>query len=255
MLKRFAAYLFGLMFAVFLMGRVSQTNVAAQTSERAREVKAAPAEVIVRLNEQFFNSFLDVVFTRLKAPSFPLSLARSDGRPKPSARVAANFRAANLSHANLSSGNCESVVILERESGGVRTAVKFEEGRVVAPLAFKGTYSVGLLGCVNFQGWADTVITLNFDRQRQTLSARVRVVDIHLSGIPSLASGMVVGLVQNSIDSRINPVEILQAAQLSARLPVTGSNGALRLRATEIRPEVSPGALSLHIFYEFTPTE
>ena len=135
---------------------------------------------------------------------------------------------------------------------GVKTAVRFETGRIVAPLAFKGSYSVALLGCISFQGWADTVITLNFDRERQVLSARVTVVDIHLSNIPSLASGVIVGLVQSSIDRRINPVEILQAAQISPRVPIAVSGGALSLRATEIRPEVLPGALSLHIFYEFT---
>jgi hypothetical protein len=138
---------------------------------------------------------------------------------------------------------------------GVRTAVRFENGRVVAPLAFRGSYSVALIGCVDFQGWADTVINLSFDRERQVLSARVTVADIHLSNIPSLASGVIVGLVQNSIDRRINPVEILQAAQLSTRLSITGSGGALRMRATEIRPEVLPKALSLHIFYEFTPAD
>ena len=107
----------------------------------------------------------------------------------------------------------------------------------------------------NFQGWADTFLKLDFDRERQVLSGRVTVVDIHLNNIPSLASGVVVGLVQNSIDRRINPVEILQAAQISPRVSIAVSGGALRLRATEIRPEVVPGALSLHIFYEFTKAD
>jgi hypothetical protein len=137
----------------------------------------------------------------------------------------------------------------------VKTAVRFENGKVTAPLAFKGSYSVALIGCINFQGWADTVINLDFDRQRQVLSARVTVTNIELSNVPSLASGVVIKLVQDSIDRRINPIEILQAAQISTRLPITGSGGALRMRATEIRPEVIPGALSLHIFYEFSPVE
>jgi hypothetical protein len=83
----------------------------------------------------------------------------------------------------------------------------------------------------------------------------VTVTNIELSNIPSLASGVVIKLVQDSIDRRINPIEILQAAQISARVPITGSGGALRMRATEIRPEVLPHALSLHIFYEFAPAE
>jgi hypothetical protein len=158
-------------------------------------------------------------------------------------------------HAAAKPDNCESVVMLEREMGGVRTEVRFENGRVVAPLAFRGNYSMALIGCITFQGWADTIINLNFDRERQVLTARVTVSDIHLNNIPSLASGALVRMVQNSIDSRINPIEILQATQVSTRLPIAGSGGALRMRATEIRPEVVPGALTLHIFYEFAPAE
>jgi hypothetical protein len=243
---------------VFLAMQSLSAGVYAQTPEatRAREVRATPAaEVTVTLNEQFFNSFLDAIFTRLRAPSFPLSITRIE--PKKNELALKNWESpfAKLSHSSLKAGNCDSAVILERQVSGVKTAVRFEKGRVVAPLAFRGSYSVALIGCINFQGWADTVINLEFDRERQVLSARVTIVDIHLSNIPSLASGAIVGLVQNSIDRRINPVQILQAAQLSTRLSITGSGGALRLRATEIRPEVVPGALSLHIFYEFAPAE
>nr|MDQ3820761.1 hypothetical protein [Acidobacteriota bacterium] len=227
----------------------------AQNATRAREVTAsAPAEVTVTLNEQFFNALLDAIFTRLRAPRYPLSLTSKE--PKVSEESAALLlRPPAFSPRYAKADTCESVVVLEREMGGVRTEVRFENGRVIAPLAFKGNYSMALIGCVNFQGWAETTINLNFDRQRQSLSARVTVRDIHLNNIPSLASGALVRLVQNSIDSRINPIEILQAAQLSARLPITGSGGALRMRATEIRPEVAPGALSLHIFYEFAAAE
>lgn len=257
MLKRALAIIFSLVIASFMTGQVlsAEAFAQAQNATRAREVKAAPAaEVTVTLNEQFFNSLLDAIFTRLKAPKYPLSLA-SASRKENEEFAALKMPAFSLSHVNRRADNCESVVILEREMNGVKTAVRFENGHVAAPLAFRGNYSVALLGCINFQGWADTIINLNFDRERQVLSARVTVSDIHLSNIPSLASGALVRLVQNSIDSRINPIEILQAAQLSTRLPIAGSGGALRMRATEIRPEVVPGALSLHIFYEFTPAE
>ena len=207
------------------------------------------AEATVTLNEQFLNALLEAMFTRLGPPSFPLSLA-GDERPavKPPAQVEppASSRAAAAS-----TNQCASVVVLEREMNGVKTAVHFESGRIVAPLAFSGSYSVVLLGCMRFQGWAETVINLSFDRERQVLSARVDVQDIHLGGIPSLANGVIINLVQNSLDSRINPIEILQAAQLSARLPITAAGGALRLRAREVRPEILPGSLRLHIFYEF----
>ena len=254
MFKRTLAIVFSFIFVTGIAGQ--RFDVAAdaqgQESARAREVRTRPAEVTVTLNEQFFNSLLDVIFTRMKAPSFPLSLTHAEPEKNRPSWKTSETPFARLSHSGLNPANCESVVMLEREMSGVKTAVRFEKGRVVAPLAFKGSYSVALLGCINFQGWADTVINLDFNRERQVLSARVTVVDIHLSNIPSLASGVVVGLVQNSIDRRINPVEILQAAQISPRVPIAVSNGALQLRAREIRPEVVPGALSLHIFYEFT---
>lgn len=258
MLRRVVNIVLGFVLAAGVCGQSLEIRVFAQGQEttRAREVRTSPAaEVTVTLNEQFLNSLLDVMFTRLKAPSFPLSITRAGSKNDPAAVASWKTPLASLSHPSLKPGACESVVTLEREMNGVKTAVRFENGRVSAPLAFSGSYSVALIGCINFQGWADTSITLSFDRQRQVLSARVTVADIHLSNIPSLASGMVVGLVQSSIDRRINPVEILQAEQISPRVPIAVSNGALRLRATEIRPEVVPGALSLHIFYEFTKAD
>jgi hypothetical protein len=233
----------------------SPAAVLAQTQNKTRPRQAthpapaspapapAPAaEATITFNEQFLNALLEAMFTRLGAPSFPLALVSDEhveARPGVEARAVT------------STNQCPSVIVLEREMSGVKTAVHFEQGRIVAPLAFSGTYSVLLLGCISFQGWAETVINLNFDRERQVLSARVDVQDIHLNGVPTLANGVIINLVQNSLDSRINPVEILQAAQLTARLPITAAGGALRLRAREVRPEILPGSLRLHINYEF----
>jgi hypothetical protein len=254
MFKRALVFVLSSVFVagITCLGFEASAYAQAQSASRAREVRTSPAEVTVTLNEQFFNSLLDAVFTRLRAPSFPLLIAKPEPKGNRPAWAAWGNPAPTLSHSNLKPGACDSRVVLESEMNGVKTAVRFENGRVVAPLAFSGSYSVALIGCINFQGWADTAITLSFDRERQVLSAHVTIMDIHLSNIPSLASGAVVGLVQSSIDRRINPVEILQAAQISPRVPIAVSGGALRLRATEIRPEVTPGALSLHIFYEFT---
>lgn len=254
--KRVWVLSFSLSLGVLLSGDAS-TQALAQAENRTRPRQATTqrqsttqpyrgetpaAEATVTLNEQFLNALLEAMFTRLGAPTFPLSLAGME-------RPGINRPAA--SHGVASANQCASVVVLEREMNGVKTAVRFEHGRIVAPLAFSGSYSVLLLGCMKFQGWADTVINLEFDRARQVLSARVDVQDIHLSGIPSLANGVVINLVQNSLDQRINPVEILQAAQLTARLPISAAGGALRLRAKEVRPEIVPGSLRLHIIYEF----
>src|ERR1051325_10522173 len=114
----------------------------------------AAAEAVITLNEQFLNALLDAMFTRLGAPSFPLAQA-SDERPGVSPPT--------LARSVAPTNQCASVVVLEREMNGVKTAVRFEQGRIVAPLAFTGSYSVLLLGCMRFQGWADTVINLDFD--------------------------------------------------------------------------------------------
>jgi hypothetical protein len=256
MMSRRLLVIFFNLIIICVAGNNSIAFAQAQNATRAREVRAAPpAEVTVTLNEQFFNSLLDAIFTRLRAPSYPLSLTSTGAKEGGESVALLKMPSFSLAHATAKPDSCESIVMLEREMGGVRTQVRFENGRVVAPLAFRGNYSMALIGCITFQGWADTTINLNFDRERQVLTARVTVADIHLNNIPSLASGALVRLVQNSIDSRINPIEILQSAQLSTRLPIAGSGGALRMRATEIRPEVRPGALSLHIFYEFVPAE
>jgi hypothetical protein len=239
----------GLVLSLALPGAISAQTPAERSrttnQQSVRQPQLPPAEATVTLNEQFLNSLLDAVFTNLRPPSFPLSLSKNTPPETSNVPGAAN----SLSGTKFN--QCASVIVLEREMGGVRTAVRFEKGRIVAPLAFTGTYNTGLLGCLRFQGWADTVINLEFNRERQTLNAHVDVVDIHLNGIPQLANGVVVQMVQNAIDQRINPVEILQATQLTTRLPITAAGGALRLRARELRPEVVPGAIRLHIIYEF----
>ena len=262
MFKRKLKLTLGFITVIFLSQGSSQPVLAqAERASRTRQVAAAPAaEATVTLNEQFLNSFLDAMFTRLRGPQFPLSLTRArPTRESPATIVAESRQRAHHDHSSslgkigLSGpGQCASIIALEREVSGVRTAVRFESGRIRAPLAFSGSYAVALLGCIRFQGWAETTIKLDFDRARQVLSARVEVEDIHLSGVPGLASGVILGLVQNSIDQRINPVEILPAAQLSARIPIAAAGGALRLMAREVRPEIVPGALRLHIIYEFT---
>ncbi len=136
---------------------------------------ARTGEATVTLNEQFFNSFLEAIFDNLKAPSTPLVITASD-----------------KDRTDESAQTCPSVITLQREHGNVKTAVKFEQGRMVAPLAFTGSYNSTLLGCLEFRGWAKTEWNLEFDRNAQTLQARIKITDMHLENIPSLAQGSIV---------------------------------------------------------------
>jgi hypothetical protein len=193
-------------------------------------------DATVTLSEQFFNSFLEAIFDNLKPPSTPLVITASDKNRTDEAAQA-----------------CPSVLTLQREHNNVKTAVKFEQGRMVAPLAFTGSYNSTLLGCLQFRGWAQTEWNLEFDRNAQTLQARIRITDIHLENIPSLARGSVLQLVQSAIDSRINPLKVLRPEQLSSVVPIAPAGGSLRLRAREVKPEIVPGSVHLRITYEFLP--
>jgi hypothetical protein len=192
----------------------------------ARAERVSPAgEVVVVLSEEFMNSLLVAVASRPEPPSFPLS---KGGEGK----------------------KCESRVQLLPETQGMRTGVRFVEGRIDAPVAFRGSFVAPLVGCMKFEGWADTSFQLEFDRARQVLGARVTVRDLKLKNVPtSLLGGGLTGLVQDAIDDRVNPVEILRAEQLGARIPVTRTD-ELRLRAADVRHEVVGRELRLRIVYE-----
>jgi hypothetical protein len=220
-----AIILTGLLLGGLCTGALAQES----TATRGRRASNAPAaEATVTVNEQFLNSLLTAIFDNLQEPSMPLTL----GGAAPS-------------------GSCASEIRLKREVGGVRTAVHFQNGRIVGPLAFAGSYSSSLLGCFEFSGWADSEVNLEFSSARDALIARFYLREIHLNNVPAIANGPLLTMVQAAIDSRYNPVDLFTLDQLSTRVNISPAKGALQLRAREIRPEITPSALTLHITYEF----
>jgi hypothetical protein len=210
---------------------ISSTGAIAQesTATRGRRTGNAPAaEATVTVNEQFLNSFLSAIFDNLQEPSMPLNIGGAS-----------------------QGGSCASEIRLKREVGGVRTAVRFENGRIVGPLAFAGAYGSSLLGCIQFSGWANSEVNLEFNPARQALVARFNLREIRLNNVPAIANGPLLNLVQTAIDSRYNPVDLITLEQLSTTVNIQPAKGALRLRAKEIRPEITPSALTLHVIYEF----
>ena len=195
-----------------------------------QEGRVTPAgEVVVVLSEQLLSSIVEAIAAQPVPPKYRLSREGEAG------------------------GGCADEVALLPESKGTRTAVRFVEGRITAPVAFRGAYEPPLFGCVNFEGWADTAIDLEFDSAKQALNARLRVREVNLRNVPSFGASGLAGLVQDAIDSRVNPIEILRADQLGAGLPA--SRGSLRLRAKEVRHEVAGKELRLRIVYEVVRTE
>jgi hypothetical protein len=207
-------------------------------SQSSRQRETRTGEATISVNEQFFNSFLQAIFDNLKAPSAALIITSSD-----------------KDKSNDSSRSCPSVITLQREYSGIRTSVKFEQGKILAPLAFTGSYNSTLLNCLEFRGWASTEWELEFDRAAQVLQARIKIVEMNLENVPAMAQGSILKLVQAAIDSRINPLKLLRPEQVSSVVPVAPAGGSLRVRATEVKPEIVSGALQLRITYEFLPVK
>jgi len=217
-----------LLFALLVLLLLFATVNAQEGAIRGRRAADPSPEATIVVNEQFLNGFLTGMFDNLHEPSMPLTVGGAS-----------------------SSSNCASEIRLKREVNGVRTAVHFENGRIVGPLAFAGAYNSTLLGCVEFTGWADSELTMEFDRQRRAVLARFRVRDIHLNNTPEMLNEPLMKMVQNAIDRRYNPIELFTLEQLSTSANIKPAGGALRLEAVEVRPEITATELSLHITYRF----
>lgn len=188
---------------------------------------AQTAEVTIQFNEPFFDALLDAVFTNLKEPDFKLS----------------------------DSSGCEEKVTLMREIRGVRTGVKFRDGRIYAPLAFTGKYSPPFIGCTDFEGWAETNIDLEFDKDKQVLVGRVKVSNVQLGSVANLAGGIFARLLQSSIDKKVNPIEIMKTDKFDFIVPIEPAHGSLRVKANNIRYAVGAGVLNVIVGLDFLKSD
>jgi hypothetical protein len=201
---------------------------------------AQRGEVTLNLNEQFFNAFIDSVFANFEPPEFPIA---SVEKPGLGAYQAIAFGPGIQTP-------CPQTVKILRETGGVRTSVRIGNGHISVPLAFSGTYSPPFVGCVEFAGWADTNIDLQFDRDTQRLVGKATVNTVNLNGAGGLGSAVIAKMIQGSLDRKMNPIEILRLEKLSFGVPLQNT-GNLRMKAVAVTPEIGPGSVTLRIQYEF----
>lgn len=203
---------------------------------------AQKTEVTISLGEQFFDTLLDAIYQNSAPIEFSIASNPADNNPQRSPKVSA-FVPANRAA-------CREAIQLLRENNGVRTAVRFRDGKIYAPLAFSGNYNPPFVGCVAFSGYAETNIELEFDQDSQRLIARVKVLNVSLNGAGGVGGDVIAKLVQSSIDKKINPIEIFRMDKISFMLPI--QNGAnLRMKATGVRHQIENGRLKIHIAYEF----
>lgn len=203
---------------------------------------AKAQELTISFNETFMDALLDGIFTNAAPPEFPLASIT-----EPSDETMA-FGPKFLE--SLSTFDCRQSIRLQRETNGVRTAVRFRNGMILAPLAFNGDYAPPFVGCLGFSGYAETRIDLRYDAGSRKLIAYANVTNVNVNGTGGIGGSVVAKLVQSSIDSKINPIEIISLDKISFDIPIKNSTG-LRMQAKSIRHDIQDGVLNVHIGYDF----
>lgn len=215
----------------------------------ASAAQAQRTEITIGLSEQFFDTLLDAVFQNGGPPEFVLSRNVSQGEHS-SRMVQGKGFGLGESIIGTSGEECSESIKLQRESNGVRTAVRFRDGKIYAPIAFTGNYNPPLVGCLGFGGYAETNIELEFDQAAQRLVARAKVLNVSLNGTNGLGGSVITRLVQGSIDRKVNPMEVVSLDKVSFAVPIqNGPN--LKMKAVGIRQEILNGMLNIRIAYEF----
>ncbi len=190
--------------------------------------------VSVTIEEKFFDSLLGTIFNKLGPPQLKLSQVQGQPLIQPAA-----FQS-----------SCNNVLVLNQEGDNTKTSVRFTGGKIVAPIAFSGTYSV-LTRCMSFKGTGKSTVELRFDQPKQTVYGRLNIEEVTLDDVSPIISALVTAFVRRSIDEQLNPFEVLEASQLSLSLPVQASGGTVKASVKDVRSEIQEGALKLYLTYDF----
>ena len=191
--------------------------------------------VAVTVDEKFFDSLLGTIFRQLGPPQLKLSQNQEQTPIQPAA----------------SQNSCSDVLVLSPEGSNVKTEVRFTGGKITAPLAFTGSYSV-LTKCMQFKGTAKATVDLSFDQAKQTVFGQLNVEEVRLDDVPPIISSLVTAFVRKTISEKLNPFEVLQVSQLALSLNVQASGGVVKARVKDVRAEVQEGALKLYLTYDFS---
>lgn len=201
------------------------------------DATAAPGTAEIVLRQDFFNEVLGSIFRDMRAPAFPLAAVE---------QPADEFR-----FEQAQAGACDGTIKLLQEGSGVRTGVRLENNTVSAPLAFSGSYN-SLFGCIQFTGWAQANLEMRFDSSQQAVFGRVNIETVNLDGVNPLVSGIVTPLVQSTLNSRVNPVQILRGDQIALKLPIASTGGTLQANVSDVRSEIRDNAMHLYVIYGFS---
>lgn len=193
--------------------------------------------VAVTVDEKFFDSLLGTIFRQLGPPQLKLSQNQNQEQ--------APIRSIAFQN------SCSDVLVLNPEGGNVKTGVRFTGGKITAPLAFTGSYSV-LTRCVQFKGTAQATVDLSFEQARQTVFGQLNVEEVRLDDVPPIISALVTAFVRKTITEQVNPFEVLQVSQLALSLKVEASGGSVKAHIKDVHAEVQEGAVKLYLTYDFS---
>jgi len=197
------------------------------------DAQGAPAgTAVIQLNQDFFAPVMQTILTNGNEPSFPLSLS---GQPseQPVSEIA-----------------CGKIT-LKSEGSGTSTSVRLENGQILIPIAFSGSFNA-LGNCVQFNGWAQANLEMRFDDAQQIVFGQINVQTVNLDGISPLVSGLVTPLVQSTLNQRVNPVQILRGDQIALKIPIKSTDSTLQARVKDVRAEIKDNALFLYVTYNFS---
>lgn len=180
------------------------------------------AQIVLR--QEFFNEVLGAIFRDMNDPAFPLA----EG-----------------------GGQCDSKMTILPEGSGAQTALVFENNRIAAPLAFAGSYN-SVVGCLQFTGWAKGYLDLLYDNAGQAVFGQINIETVNLDGVNPIFAGLITPLVQTTLNNRVNPIQIVQARQLVADVPIASTGGTLRANVQDVRAEIKENALNLYVVYSFS---
>jgi hypothetical protein len=197
------------------------------------------ATVAVTVDEKFFDSLLGTIFRQLGPPQLKLSQNQNQNQEQAPMRPA------------VFQSSCSDVLVLNPEGGNVKTGVRFTGGKITAPLAFTGSYSL-LTRCVQFKGTAKATVDLSFEQAKQTVYGQLNVEDVRLDDVPPLISSLVTAFVRKTIAEQVNPFEVLQVSQLALSLKVEASGGTVKAHIKDVHAEAQEGSLKLYLTYDFS---
>jgi len=201
------------------------------------DANGAPGSAEIVLRQDFFNEILGTIFRDMQAPAFPLAV---------SGGATDDFR---FEHTQ--AGGCDGRIKLLQEGSGVRTGLRLDNNAISAPLAFSGSYN-SMFGCYQFTGWAQANLELRFEASQQAVLGTINVETVNLDGVDPIVGALVTPLVQNSLNSSVNPVQILRGDQIALNLPIASTGGTLRANVSDVRSEIKDNAMHLYVIYGFS---